>query len=104
MSIVCCITVKIQFDNISTYEYSSYSPSARSLFSIAHLGPLYSEILDPPLPITAGSRFLGYRAPLIPGSMFLLYRVPLVPGVPRTTDSWFNVPAVPSTIVSWFLG
>ena len=34
-----CITVKIQFDNSIPYEYSSYSPSARSLCSITHLGP-----------------------------------------------------------------
>ena len=34
-----CVTVKIQFDNTSTYEYPSYSPSARSLCSIACLGP-----------------------------------------------------------------
>ena len=35
------VTVKIQFDNTgtSTYEYSSYSPYARSLCSIARLGP-----------------------------------------------------------------
>ena len=44
-----CVTVKIQFDNTSTYEYSSYSPSARSLCTIARLGLPYSEILDPPL-------------------------------------------------------
>ena len=35
------VTVKIQFGNTSTHEYSSYSPSAQSLCSIAHLGPLF---------------------------------------------------------------
>ena len=32
------VTVKIQFDNTSTYEHSSYSPSAQSLCSILRLG------------------------------------------------------------------
>ena len=36
-----CLTVKIQFDNTSTSEYSSYSPSARLLCLIARLGPLF---------------------------------------------------------------
>ena len=35
------VTVKIQFGNTSTHEYSSYSPSTRSLCSIAYLGPLF---------------------------------------------------------------
>ena len=46
---IVCLTAKIQFDNIGTYEYSSYSPCARSLCSIARLPPPHSEILDPPL-------------------------------------------------------
>ena len=36
-----CVTVKIQFENTSTHEYSSYSPSGLSLYSIARLGPLF---------------------------------------------------------------
>ena len=44
-----CVTVKIHFDNTSTYQYSSYSSSARLLCSIVRLGPPNSEILDPPL-------------------------------------------------------
>ena len=34
-----CVTVKMQFDNTSTYEYSSYSPSCLLLCSLACLGP-----------------------------------------------------------------
>ena len=43
------VTVKVQFDNSNTCEYSSYSPSAWSICSIARLGLPYSEIMDPPL-------------------------------------------------------
>ena len=32
------VTVKIQLGNTSTHEYPSYSPSARSLYSIARSG------------------------------------------------------------------
>ena len=39
MSIMCFVTVKIQFDSTSTYECSSYLLSARPLCSIVHLGP-----------------------------------------------------------------
>ena len=38
-----CVTVKMQFDNTSTYEYSSYSPSSRSLCLIACLGPPFKN-------------------------------------------------------------
>ena len=46
-----CVTVKNLTIPVlmSTYEYSSYSPSARSLCSIACFGPPHSEFLDPPL-------------------------------------------------------
>ena len=45
-----CVTVKIQFDNTSTYEYSSCSPSAQSLvLDRAFAPPPHSEILHPPL-------------------------------------------------------
>ena len=46
MSIVCLLTAKIEFDNTSTYEYSSYSPSARSLCSIACFGPIFKNLLE----------------------------------------------------------
>ena len=39
MSIFVFVTVKIQFDNTSTYKYSIYSPFARSLCPLARLGP-----------------------------------------------------------------
>ena len=47
-----CVTVKIQFDNTGTYEYSSYSPFAQSLWA-----PPYSEILDLPLDRHLGIHF-----------------------------------------------
>ena len=49
MFIVCiCVTVKIQFGNTSTCNYSTYSPSTRSLGPV-RVRPPFSKILDPPL-------------------------------------------------------
>ena len=50
------VTLKIQFGNTNTDEYSSYSPSAQSLCLIARLAP-HSEILDPPLYISSLFKF-----------------------------------------------
>ena len=59
-----CVTVKIQFDNTSTYEYSSHSPFAWSLCPIARLGPLFRNSGSTPVITTEKNTETKFITPL----------------------------------------
>ena len=104
MSIACCITVKIQFDNISTHHthlllgrYARLRVWAPPFRNSGSAPANHYWFPVPGVLSTTGSWFLGYGAPLVPGSWGTEHHWFL-----NTEHHWLLVPEVLSTTGSWF--